>query len=73
MTPETDQELSVNWQKGNAVRTLRFRASGQELTRVPSCDFNNIVVGTSGYLQITFEFGPDWDDTVQVATLYPYL
>ena len=73
MMPETDRELSVNRQKGNAMRTLRFRVSGQELTRAPGCDFSNIIAGTSGYLQTAFEFGPDWDDTVRVAAFYPYL
>ena len=73
MMPETDRELSVNRQKGNAMRTLRFRVSGQELTRAPGCDFSNIIAGTSGYLQVAFEFGPDWDDTVRVAAFYPYL
>ena len=73
MMPEMDQELSGNRQKGNAMRTLRFRVSGQELTRAPGCDFSNIIAGTSGYLQVAFEFGPDWDDTVRVAAFYPRL
>ena len=55
------------------MRTLRFRVSGQELTRAPGCDFSNIIAGTSGYLQVVFEFGPDWDGTVRVAAFYPYL
>ncbi|WP_270289631.1 hypothetical protein [Enterocloster citroniae] len=52
------------------MRTLRFRVSGQELTRAPGCDFSNIIAGTSGYLQTAFEFGPDWDGTVRVAAFY---
>lgn len=55
------------------MRTLRFRVSGQELTRAPGCDFSNIIAGTSGYLQTAFEFGPDWDGTVRVAAFYPRL
>ena len=73
MMPATDRELSGNRQKGNAMRTLRFRVSGQELIRAPGCDFSNIIAGTSGYLQVAFEFGPDWDGTVRVAAFYPYL
>lgn len=53
------------------MRTLRFRVSGQELTRAPGCDFSNIIAGTSGYLQTAFEFDRDWDDTVRVAAFYP--
>ena len=55
------------------MRTLRFKVSGQELTRAPGCNFSNIIAGTSGYLQAAFEFGQDWDGTVQVAAFYPYL
>lgn len=55
------------------MRTLRFRVSGQELTRAPGCDFSNIIAGTSGYLQVAFEFDSDWDDTVRVAAFYPHL
>ena len=55
------------------MRALRFRVSGQELSRAPGCAFSNIIAGTSGYLQTAFEFGPDWDGTVQVAAFYPYL
>ena len=60
-------------QKGNAMRTLRFKVSGQELTRAPGCDFSNIIAGTSGYLLAAFEFGQDWDGTIRVAAFYPYL
>ena len=73
MMPEMDRELSGNRQKGNAMRTLRFRVSGQELTRAPGRDSSDIIAGTSGYLQTAFEFGPDWDGTVRVAAFYPYL
>ena len=55
------------------MRTLRFKVSGQELSRAPGCDFGNIIAGTSGYLQVAFEFDADWDGTVQVAAFYPYL
>ncbi|MDU1962194.1 MAG: hypothetical protein E6749_17550 [Enterocloster clostridioformis] len=55
------------------MRTLRFKVSGQELIRAPGCDFSNIIAGTSGYLQAAFEFGQDWDGTIQVAAFYPYL
>ena len=54
------------------MRTLRFKVSGQELIRAPGCNFSNIIAGTSGYLQAAFEFGQDWDGTVQVAAFYPY-
>ena len=57
-------------QKGNAMRTLRFKVSGQELIRATGCNFGNIIAGTSGCPQTAFDFYPaivygggvDYDD-----------
>ena len=49
------------------MRTLRFIVSGQIIKRDPTCDFDNLVPGSEGYLQAEFLFSSDWDGCVKVA------
>ena len=49
------------------MRTLRFIVSGQIIKRDPTCDFENLVPGSEGYLKAEFLFSSDWDGCVKVA------
>ena len=50
------------------MRTLKFIVDGQILRQDPTCDFNNIVPGTEGYLRAEFAFSQEWDRTVKVVS-----
>lgn len=52
------------------MRVLEFIVSDQILTKNPSCDFDNIVPGTKGYLQALFSFSPEWNGAVKVAAFW---
>ena len=52
------------------MRLLKFIVDAQQLSKDPSCDFNNIVAGTSGYLRAHFTFSSEWDDCVKVARFW---
>lgn len=55
------------------MRTLRFIVKDQIIEQDPSCDFSNLVPGTSGYLRAEFEFSPEWKGTVKAASFYSAL
>lgn len=52
------------------MRVLEFIVDGQILTKNPSCDFENIVSGTEGYLQAHFSFSPEWNGFVKAASFW---
>lgn len=52
------------------MRVLEFVVDGQILTKNPSCDFENIVSGTEGYLRAHFSFSPEWNGTVKAASFW---
>ena len=49
------------------MRTLRFIVDKQIIDFDSTCDFEDIVPGTEGYLQAEFIFSPEWDGFVKVA------
>lgn len=52
------------------MRTLRFLVNEQILDKDPSCDFENLVPGSEGYLQAEFVFTPEWNGCAKVAAFY---
>jgi hypothetical protein len=52
------------------MRVLEFIVEGQKLIKNPSCDFENLVPGTEGYLRAHFSFSPDWNDCVLIARFF---
>lgn len=52
------------------MRTLRFIADGQKLTRDPACDFGGLVAGSSGYLQAAFDLSGDWAGCAVAASFF---
>jgi hypothetical protein len=55
------------------VRTLKFIVDGQIIRPDPNCDFDNLVPGTSGYLQAEFSFSPEWNGFVKIIAFYSSL
>lgn len=49
------------------MRTLRFIVEGQVISKDPDCDFNDLVPGSSGYIQAEFIFSSEWNNCVKVA------
>lgn len=47
------------------MRNLNFKVSGQKLSK--EGDFDNIVVGSKGYLKACFTFDSEWRGFVKVA------
>lgn len=47
------------------MRNLNFKVSGQKLSK--EGDFDNIVVGSKGYLKACFAFNSEWKGFVKVA------
>lgn len=52
------------------MRVLEFIVEDQILTKNPSCDFENLVPGTEGYLQARFSFSPAWNGFVKAAAFW---
>lgn len=52
------------------MRVLEFIVEGQILTKNPSCNFENLVPGTEGYLQAHFSFSPEWNGCVKAAAFW---
>ena len=52
------------------MRVLDFIVDGQILTKNPSCNFDGIVPGTSGYLQARFSFSPEWNGFVKAVSFW---
>lgn len=55
------------------MRLLKFIVNGQIIEKDPSCDFDNLVPGSDGYLQAEFKFSPEWKDTVKIASFHSVL
>lgn len=49
------------------MRTLKFDVDGLIVSKNPSCDFDNLIPGTAGYLKAEFSFSSDWNGTVKVV------
>ena len=49
------------------MRTLKFIVDGLILKPDPECNFSNLVPGTDGYLQVSFEFSQEWSDCDKVV------
>ena len=47
------------------MRNLKFKVSGQKLSK--EGDFDNIVVGSKGYLKACFTFNSEWNGFGKVA------
>lgn len=52
------------------MRLLKFNVDAQQLSKDPTCDFNNLVAGTRKYLRAQFTFSPEWHDCVKVASFW---
>ena len=52
------------------MRVLEFVVEDQILTKNPLCNFENIVPGTSGYLQAKFSFSPSWSGFAKAAAFW---
>lgn len=52
------------------MRILKFIVEDQIIKQDPSCDFDNLVPGSEGYLFAEFTFSPIWDGFVKVATFH---
>ena len=50
------------------MKTLKFIVDGQIIKQDPTCDFNNLVPGTEGYLRAEFSFSNEWEDHIKVAS-----
>ena len=49
------------------MRTLSFIVDKQIIKKDPDCDFDNLVPGTTGYLEAKFTFSEEWDDTAKIV------
>ena len=52
------------------MRTLYFDVDKQVISKDPQCDYSNLVVGSEGYLELSFRFSKEWDGFVKVAAFY---
>lgn len=52
------------------MRTLKFIVDGQIIKQDPSCNFDDLVPGSEGYLKAEFSFSPEWVKFVKVAAFY---
>lgn len=52
------------------MRVLEFIVDGQIITKNPLCNFDNLVPGTSGYLQARFSFSPEWNGYAKAAAFW---
>ena len=43
------------------MRTLYFDVDKQVISKDPQCDYSNLVVGSEGYLELSFRFSKEWD------------
>lgn len=50
------------------MRDLKFIVENQILKPDPSCNFNDLVPGTEGYVRAIFSFSPEWTGFKKVAT-----
>ena len=49
------------------MRTLYFDVDKQVISKDPQCDYSNLVVGSEGYLELSFRFSKEWDGCVKVV------
>lgn len=52
------------------MRPLKFIVDGQIMKQDPTCDFDNLVPGSEGYLLADFNFSPEWNGCVKAAAFY---
>lgn len=49
------------------MRTLRFIVDNQLIRKDPTCNFENIVAGSKGYLVARFRFSREWEKCLKVG------
>lgn len=49
------------------MRTLKFIVDHLIVRPDPSCDFDNLIPGTEGYLVAEFTFAPEWNNCAKVV------
>lgn len=52
------------------MRTLRFIVNGQTINQDPDCNFTGLVKGSTGYLEASFAFSPDWVGCKKAASFW---
>ena len=52
------------------MRELSFIVDGQILKKDPSCNFDDLIPGTYGYLKAKFMFSSAWDGCAKVVGFY---
>lgn len=52
------------------MRLLNFNVDAQHITKDPNCDFSKIVSGTRNYLRAHFNFSPEWQGCIKVASFW---
>jgi hypothetical protein len=52
------------------MRLLYFNVNTQKIEKEPTCDFTNLVSGTSGYLKAHFTFSSEWEGCVKCARFW---
>ena len=52
------------------MRTLKFIVEGQRLRKDPQCNFDDLIPGSSGYLECEFVFNDDWIDCDKAASFF---
>lgn len=49
-------------------RNLRFIVDGETIKQDPSCDFSGLFPGKNPYICAEFDFSPEWDNRIKVAS-----
>lgn len=52
------------------MRILKFIVEDQIIKQDPTCDFDNLVPGSEGYVIAKFKFSPVWDGFAKVITFH---
>lgn len=55
------------------MRVLKFIVDGQTISPDPSCNFENLILGTKGYLTAEFTFSKEWESCTKVAAFFSNL
>lgn len=55
------------------MKTLKFNVNRQNIVLDPSCNTDELVPGTTGYVEAVFTFSREWDGCVKVAAFYSNL
>ena len=55
------------------MKTLKFNVEGQVLSLDPSCNLEDVIPGTEGYIQAEFSFSSEWENCLKVVAFYSNL